>query len=69
VKVKIKTIIVPLKKIFKSHCFPKAIILQAAQFKLRCSLSYRDEEELLSIIDVKVDHATIQRLYLSALPV
>jgi len=46
---------------FKGHCFPKAIILQAVYFKLRFSLSYRDLEELLSIKGVKVDHATIQR--------
>ena len=46
---------------FKGHCFPKAIILQAFYFKLRFSLSYRDVEELLSIRGVKVDHATIQR--------
>ena len=46
---------------FKGHCFPKAIILQAVYFKLRFSLSYRDLEELLSIRGVKVDHATIQR--------
>ena len=46
---------------FKGHCFPKSIILQAVYFKLRFSLSYRDVEELLSIRGVKVDHATIQR--------
>jgi putative transposase len=45
------------------------IILKALYFKLRCSLSYRNVEELLPVRDVKVDHATIQRLYLSALPV
>ena len=38
---------------FKGHCFPKAIILQAVYFKLRFSLSYRDVEELLSIRGVK----------------
>lgn len=48
-------------KINKVHCFPKAIISQAVNFKLRFSLSYRDVEELLSIRGVKVDHATIQR--------
>ena len=47
--------------IFKHHCFPKEIILQAVYFKLRFSLSYRDIEELLSIRGVKVDHSTIQR--------
>ena len=41
---------------FKGHCFPKSIILQAVYFKLRFSLSYRDVEELLSIRGVKVDH-------------
>ena len=46
---------------FKHHCFPKEIILQAVYFKLRFSLSYRDIEELLSIRGVKVDHSTIQR--------
>lgn len=46
---------------FKGHCFPRAIILQAVYFKFRFSLSYREIEELLSIRGVKVDHATIQR--------
>jgi putative transposase len=46
---------------FKGHCFPKKVILQAVYFKLRFSLSYRDVEELLTIRGVKVDHATIQR--------
>ncbi len=46
---------------FKSHCFPKAIILQAVYFKLRFNLSYTDGEELLSIIGVKVGHASVQR--------
>ncbi len=46
---------------FKGHCFPKSIILQAVYFKLRFSLSYRDVEELMMIRGVKVDHATIQR--------
>lgn len=46
---------------FKHHCFPKAVILQAVYFKLRFSLSYRDVEELMQIRGVEVDHATIQR--------
>ena len=46
---------------FKGHCFPKVVILQAVYLKLRFSLSYRDVEELLSIRGVLVDHATIQR--------
>lgn len=46
---------------FKHHCFPKVVILQAVYFKLRFSFSYRDVEEILSIRGVKVDHATIQR--------
>ena len=45
----------------KGHCFPKTIIMQAAYFKLRFSLSYRDVEEILKIRGVEVDHATIQR--------
>ena len=52
---------------FKGHCFPKSIILQAVYFKLRFSLSYRDVEELMAIRGVKVDHATIQRWVLSLL--
>src|SRR3982750_1729690 len=50
-----------MHKMFKNHCFPKEIILQAVYFKLRFSLSYRDVEELLTIRGVQVDHATIQR--------
>jgi len=46
---------------FKDHCFPRAIILQAVYYKFRFSLSYREIEELLSMRGVKVDHATIQR--------
>ncbi len=46
---------------FKGHCFPKEVILQAVYFKLRFTLSYRDVEELLSIRGVEVDHATVQR--------
>ena len=46
---------------FKRHRYPKAIILQAVNFKLRFTLSYRDVEELLEIRGVKVDHYTIQR--------
>lgn len=46
---------------FKHHCFPKSVILQAVYFKLRFTLSYRDVEELMQIRGVDVDHATIQR--------
>ena len=46
---------------FKGHCFPKVVILQAVYYKLRFSLSYRDIEELLKIRGITVDHATIQR--------
>jgi putative transposase len=46
---------------FKGYCFPKGIILQAVYFKLRFTLSYRIVVELLSIWNVQVDHATIQR--------
>ena len=44
---------------FKGHCFPKVIILQAVYIKLRFSFSYRDIEELLKIRGITVDHATI----------
>ena len=46
---------------FKGHCFPKLIILQAVYFKFRFGLSYRDIEELMGIRGVNVDQATIQR--------
>jgi len=46
---------------FKGHCFPQVIILQAVYYKLRFSLSYRDVEEFLKIRGNKVDHATIQK--------
>ena len=45
---------------FKGHCFPKVIILQAVYYKLRFTLSYRDIEELLRIRGVVVDHCTLQ---------
>ena len=53
---------------FKGHCSPKSIILKAVYFKLRFSLSYRDVEELMSIRDVKVDHASIERLVFKFTP-
>ena len=46
---------------FKGHKFPKSIIIQAVYFKFRFGLSYREIEELMAIIGVKVDHATLQR--------
>ena len=46
---------------FRGHCSPKSVILQAEYFKLRFSHSYRDVEELMSKQGIKVDHATIQR--------
>ena len=46
---------------FKSHIFPKAIIVQAVYVKFRFGLSYREIEELMAIRGVYVDHATIQR--------
>ena len=54
---------------FKGHCFPRSIILQAVYFKLRFGLSYRDLEELLQIRGVKVDHATIQRWVFKFAPI
>ncbi len=46
---------------FKSHCFPETVILQAVYFKLRFGLSYRDIEELMHVRGVSVDHATLQQ--------
>ncbi len=46
---------------FKGHCFPKVVILQAVYYKLRFTLSYRNIEELLRIRGIVVYHATIQR--------
>ena len=46
---------------FKHHCFPAELILSVVYMKCRFSLSYRDLEELISMRDVSVDHATIQR--------
>jgi len=51
---------------FKNHCFPKAIILQAVYFKLRFSLSYRDVEELMQIRGVKVDQTMFKPFKLLA---
>jgi putative transposase len=53
---------------FKGLCFQKEIILQAVYSKLRFSLSYRDVEELLSIRDLKVDHAAILRWVFKCTP-
>ena len=53
---------------FKGHCFPKEIILQAVYYKLRFTLRYRDIEELLRIRGVVVDHATIQRWVFKFIP-
>jgi len=52
---------------FKGHCFPKVIILQAVYYKLWFTLSYRDIEELLRIRGIKVDHATIWWFWLQIL--
>jgi putative transposase len=53
---------------FKGLCFSKVIIFQAVYSKLRFSLSYRDVEELLSIRDLKVDHAAILRWVFKCTP-
>jgi putative transposase len=54
---------------FKHHCFPKSIILQAVYFKLRFTLSYGDAEELMQIRGVDVDHATIQHWVFKFTPI
>jgi len=45
----------------KHHRLPKFIILEAAYFTFRFTLTYRDIEELMKIRGIKVDHSTIQR--------
>ena len=45
----------------KRYRYKRAIILQVVYFKLRFTLSYRDEEGLLQVRSVNVDHSIIQR--------
>lgn len=45
----------------KGHCYSKSIMLQAAYFKLRFTLSYRHVEEIVKVRGVSVGHAAIQR--------
>lgn len=45
----------------KGHFYPKAIILQVVNFKLRFTLSYRDVEKIMKMRGITVDNATIQR--------
>jgi len=53
----------------KGTHFPKSIILQAAFWYLRYSLSYRDIEELMAERGIEVDHATIQRWVVKYTPI
>lgn len=46
---------------FKGAHFPQDIILQAVFFYLRCSVSYRDLEEIMAERGVPVDHVTLNR--------
>ncbi len=46
---------------FKSYNFPKSIIIQAVYYKFGFGLSYRDIEELMATIGIKIDYVTIQR--------
>lgn len=45
----------------KHHRYPRVVILQAVNFKLRFTLSYWNVKELMVIRGVIVDHSTIQR--------
>jgi len=46
---------------FAGFRFPAEIIVLALRWYLRCGLSYRDVEELLSERGIKVDHVTVNR--------
>ncbi|MCP5088256.1 MAG: IS6 family transposase [Rhodobacteraceae bacterium] len=46
---------------FKGSHFPKPVVLFAAYFYLRYSVSYRDLEEIMAERGVLVDHATLNR--------
>ena len=46
---------------FKGAQFPKEIILFAVFFYVRCTVSYRDLEEIMAERGVNVDHATLNR--------
>jgi putative transposase len=48
--------------------YPKETIVQAVYLKLRFSLSYRDNEEILKYRGLGVDHATIQRWVIKYTP-
>ncbi len=46
---------------FKGAHFPKEVILHAVFFYLRSGVSYRNLEEILAALGVRVDHATLNR--------
>jgi len=46
---------------FKGAHFPKDIILYAVFFYVKYRVSYRDLEEIIEEISVKVDHSTLNR--------
>lgn len=50
-----------LRKHFKGYCSDPEAIMAFVFMKLRFSMSYRDLEEMATIVGCELDHATIQR--------
>ena len=46
---------------FKGTHFPKNVILYAVFFYVRCSVSYRDLQEIMAERDVEIDNATLNQ--------
>ena len=46
---------------FKGRHFPKDIILMAVRWYIAYPLSYRNIEEMMAELNVKVDHSTVQK--------
>jgi transposase, IS6 family len=46
---------------FAGFRYPSNVIMLVVRWYLRCSLSYRDVEELLSERGITVDHVTLYR--------
>src|SRR3954466_2242699 len=51
----------PPRSAFAGFRFPAEVIVVAVRWYLRCGLSYRDVEELLTERGVEVDHVTVYR--------
>ena len=53
---------------FKGAQYPKDVILFAVFFYVRYGVSYRDLEEIMGERGVQVDHTTLNRWVIRALP-